>query len=83
VRPTKLLQALAESAAKMPGQMRLIGKTGFGCDIPDRAPCVCREQLLGVLQSTTQKVLVRRQSDYLVPRRELVQSKGRHRFYCH
>jgi hypothetical protein len=46
--------------------MRLIGKTGFRCDIRDGAPCVCREQLLGVLQSTTQKVLVRRQPDYLV-----------------
>ena len=76
LRPPKLLRDLTESAAKMPGQMRLIGKTGFRCDIRDRAHFGCRSQLLAIPQSTTHKLLVRRKPDYLEESAEMEQAKA-------
>jgi hypothetical protein len=61
--PPKSLRAATESAAKLLGQMGLVGEAAFRSDIGHRASFLCQQQPLGVSQPAAQKVLVRRQTN--------------------
>jgi hypothetical protein len=60
VRPPKSLRASAERAAKVPPEMRLVGKASFRRDILDRALFLSGQQLPRLSKSATQELPVRR-----------------------
>jgi hypothetical protein len=75
-----LLRSLAESTPKVPGEMRLVGKSGFRRNVGDRAPFVCRQKLSGIAHSTAQEVLVRRHFSLRLTGDEVARATGLERW---